>query len=193
MNDDVDLATQRQRELASTHLRTWRAIPAVLLDRHLDVVASNPLARALSGSFEVGINLARFAFLEPTIERSGASFRAAATQIAGMLNDSLAKHDGDSGFREIVGELSAKSHTFSEVWAKESIGAQVTGAAGFTDTRIGAISLGYSLVRIPEDTEDVLLVFCATDDEAQARLTELITLIATDPAADAGAERDGDG
>ncbi|MBH0023655.1 hypothetical protein [Salinibacterium sp. SWN248] len=181
MNEDVDPVVARQRALASAHLRNWREVPAVLLDRHLEVLASNPLARALSASFERGVNLARFTFLEPTVERSGASFTAAATQIAGMLNDSLALHEGDSEFREIVGELSAKSHTFSEVWAKESIGAQVTGNVGFTDTRVGTLSLGYSLVRIPEDPDDYLLVFCTTADGAQSQLDALIALIADDP------------
>jgi len=174
MNEASDSIARRQREMVSAHVMSWRAIPAVLVDRHLDVIASNSLARALTPSFHLGVNLARFAFLDPKIERSGAPFHAAAQQIVGMLNDSLTRHSGDTEFREIVGELSAKSQAFSEAWA-ESIGVHVTGTARFTDTTHGAIDLGYSLVSIPDDPEDTLIVFCATTGSAQSTLDVIIT------------------
>ena len=41
-------------------------LPAVVTDRHLTVVTSNPLAQALTGAFRPGVNIARYAFLGPS-------------------------------------------------------------------------------------------------------------------------------
>lgn len=174
MDEDDESPVHGQRVRVSRHLATWSQIPAVLVDRHLTVLSSNALARSLSVGFAVGENLARFTFLDPQISRGGEAFRAVAEQIAGMLNDSLDEHSVDSEFQAIVGELSVKSRDFSEAWATESIGAKPTGIATFFASPVGTITLGYSLVKIPEDPDDTLLIFCAIDDVTQVVLSTLI-------------------
>lgn len=169
---------EKQRARVSARLCEWGHLPAILLDRHLDVLCSSALASALSPSFQKGTNLARFTFLEPHEARETNSFRAAAAQIAGMLNDSLEQHHPDAGFLSIVGELSAKSRAFSQEWAKESIGAEPAGVTTFINTAVGDITLGYSLVRIPKNNDDTLLMFCSLDDETDAALAQLNALIA---------------
>ena len=44
-------------------LDAWRPLPAVIVDRRLNVLAATDVAQRLSGAFQVGANLARFTFL----------------------------------------------------------------------------------------------------------------------------------
>ena len=101
-------------------LASWRAVPAFLCDRHFTVVASNTAASAVSPAFVEGTNLARFAYLEPDVNRDHAMWPEASSQVAVLLRESLDEHEADPSFHTIVGELSAHSRDFSVAWADDA-------------------------------------------------------------------------
>ena len=51
-------------------LASWRGVPALVRDEHLTVVASNPLARAVSAAFNEGVNIAKYTFLNEWSEEA---------------------------------------------------------------------------------------------------------------------------
>jgi len=167
-----DDSARRRAEIAE-FLDSWDTFPAFLRDRYLTVVASNELARRLSPSFAVGVNLARFTFLEPTAEQGSPDWKRVAEAVAAELRDSVDQHEQDAAFSRIVGELSAKSRTFSETWAAE-IPAKVSGETSFDNAMVGPITLAYQQLRVPENYDDVLVVWRPTDAASQRAMSRLI-------------------
>jgi MmyB-like transcription regulator ligand binding domain len=171
--------TEVERTGVRALIAGWRSVPALLRDRHLTVVAANPLARALSPSFAEGMNLARSTFLDAASYAEEHCWSDAAGQVAALLRDSLDQHEEDAPFRSLVGELSAKSSDFSRVWATETRPTR-TGTATFIDTAAGDITLRYRDLMIDETHDDVLMVWHGEGPEATGRLERLAAL--TDPA-----------
>jgi len=156
-------------------IESWLHTPAVLVDRHLDVIAANRLAATLSESFRHGVNLARFAFLDPNVTRSEACWDDTAQQLAAMLRDSLDQHKPDIAFLSIVGELAATSWDFSDAWA-ETQQANESGSATFLDTPVGDVSLEYRLTRVPQNLDDTLILFRTVDDRSRELLDQLVSI-----------------
>ncbi|QHC67826.1 hypothetical protein GSU68_15450 [Rathayibacter sp. VKM Ac-2759] len=169
---DVPLDRDRARAL----LTPWAHQPAVVLDRHLEVLSATPLARALSPCLLEGVNIARFTFLDPRAQQDRACWREAAGQVTALLSDSLDRHDADRGFRSIVGELSARSPGFATAWAAGAP-ARGSGSVRFLDTAVGTVPLGYRLTRPPDDDEHTLLVFEPADAAARDALGRLAVTV----------------
>lgn len=151
--------------------------PVVVLDRHLDVVAANRIAGAVSASLTVGTNLARFTFLNPYVEESADDWEAAAHRTAAMLRDSLEQHDEDPRFRELVGELMARSPAFATEWAAGDAGPDRQGVTTFENPLVGRVALRWEQLRRQDDHEHVLVVWAPIDDASAGRLDELRSLL----------------
>ena len=167
-----DESVRRRAEIRE-FLDTWDTFPAFLRDRYLTVVASNELARRLSPSFEVGVNLARFTFLVAADEQCNPGWADVAEAIVAELRDSVDQHEQDAVFGDIVGELSAKSRTFSEAWAAETP-AKVAGVTSFDNEVAGPMTLAYQQLRVPENYDDVLVVWRPADEQSQLAMSRLI-------------------
>ena len=98
-------------------MASWTGVPAFVRNERLDVVASNPLAAALSESFAPGVNLARFAFLDPSPRSSADDWSEMAAQVVAVLRASANEHRGDADLRRLVGELASKDSGFADTWA----------------------------------------------------------------------------
>jgi hypothetical protein len=155
-------------------------VPALVRDRHLTVIASNPLARALSPGFTEGVNLARFTFIDSAGYEGAECWGAATAEVAAMLRASLDQHADDTPFRTVVGELSATSAPFSEQWAAEAAPSR-RGVARFLDTMVGDLTLVYSEEWIDDAQDEALLVLRPADSEAEGRLEELAVLVDSAP------------
>ncbi|MCU1405876.1 MAG: hypothetical protein JWQ43_2179 [Glaciihabitans sp.] len=153
-------------------IRHWRDVPAFVRDRHLTIVASNDLARAISPSFVEGINMVRFTFLNDIPGNDRECWGDAAQQVAAILRDSLDQHSEDGAFREIVGQLSAESRRFAEAWADE-VPTEMSGSARFQHDFVGQLTLVYQQLWIAEDHDDALVVWRAADPETRQALTRL--------------------
>ncbi|PPF77637.1 hypothetical protein C5B96_15325 [Subtercola sp. Z020] len=154
---------------------SWQVVPAFLSDRHLTVVASNDAARAVSPSFVEGVNLVRFTFLEPQVRHGDPEWAPVADQVTAMLRDSLDQHEEDASFRDIVGELSARSREFAEAWADETR-PEASARVRFTGTVVGSFDLTYQRLRVPDEYDDVLFVFRASDPASHLALAQLIEI-----------------
>jgi len=171
-------ASVPQRADIQSMIDDWATVPAVLRDRHLTVIASNPLARALSPSYLPGVNIARFTFLDAAVFSDQPCWPEVTGQVAAMLRDSLEQHEEDAGFRDIVGELSAKSYDFSEMWALD-VRPTDTGTANYSHEVVGDFTLGYRQLWVAEDHDDVLMVWRPTDAASRRALTALSEIVGT--------------
>ncbi|MDO9395080.1 MAG: hypothetical protein Q7T71_00900 [Herbiconiux sp.] len=181
MDDGVDEAARRDRLRAV--LEAWPGTPAFVRDRHLTVVASNELARAVSPGFADGVNLLRFTFLSGEIDRSEEQWPVIAAQSVGLLRDSLEQHDDDQAFRGLVGELSALSRSFSSAWADENGSVAHSGPVTFATPGRPDLRLVYQELRLPDEHEHVLVVWRAADQASRRRLDALMSRSGATPSA----------
>ncbi|ROP74705.1 hypothetical protein [Curtobacterium sp. PhB115] len=150
-----------------------RTEPAIAFDRHLDVVAANAIAGAVSASLTVGTNLARFTFLNPYVEDSVEGWESEAHRTAAALRDSLDQHDEDGRFRALLGELMARSNAFALEWAAGAGRAPTEGTTTVENPLVGRLVLRWEHVRRPEDLEHVLVVWSSADADTAERLEAL--------------------
>ena len=95
--------------------------PATLTGPALDVLAANPLARALYGEFARFDNLARMVFLDPAAPRFYADWDGAARGVVSNLRAGSAPFPDDPHVTAIVGELTVRSPAFSAFWARREV------------------------------------------------------------------------
>jgi transcriptional regulator with XRE-family HTH domain len=99
--------------------------PALLCDRHLDIVAANEAARFLFTDFEAiprsERNGLRWILLSPRAKvLYGAEWESAASEMIGMLRLTAGGGE-DIRFRQIVAELSEKSELFRRRWTEHQV------------------------------------------------------------------------
>lgn len=116
------------------------ATPALVLGRHLDILAWNPLAAALLTDFdrvpEKKRNYARLLFTDPAFRELYLDWRTNARTCVAHLRLEAARRPGDPGLAALVGELSMADADFRQWWA----GRQMTGI------RMGTNRLRHPLV-----------------------------------------------
>nr|WP_281372941.1 hypothetical protein [Kineococcus aurantiacus] len=151
-------------------------VPAVLRSRHLDVLASNQLARRLTAAFEPGVNVARFAFLNPIVPDLTPDWVTFTRLVAETLRASLERHREDARFRALVGELAARSDDFNRAWAGPRPEPPGTGQFGWEHPVVGRLALAYQELRARggEDGE-VLVLWRPVDGVSAERLERLRT------------------
>ncbi|WP_432989287.1 helix-turn-helix domain-containing protein [Dactylosporangium sp. CA-233914] len=159
--------------------------PAVVLGRHLDVLAWNAMARALLGDPDTypphRLNMLLLLF-DNTLngKRSCPDWERQALDYMGMLRAAVATDPTHPRAIAIVGELSIRSADFRRLWARHDVRASVSGTKTFRVREVGDIVLDWDTYPLPGNPGPVMLVFTAEPDSADAdRLQLLASLHAT--------------
>ena len=107
-------------------------VPAFVENGRLDVLAANPLARALYASAFAGpsrpVNLARFNFLDPHARTFWGNWERAADDTVAMLRTEAGRDPYDKDLADLVGELSTRSDEFRVRWGAHDVQLHRTGA-----------------------------------------------------------------
>jgi transcriptional regulator with XRE-family HTH domain len=97
-------------------------MPAILANRYLDVLAANPIARALSPEFTPGQNFLRWRLLDPAARELYVDWDEATASAVGGLRDLGGLCPNDPRMRALTAELSAVSPRFRELWGRADVG-----------------------------------------------------------------------
>ncbi|HEY8318849.1 MAG TPA: hypothetical protein VIG76_08460 [Amnibacterium sp.] len=158
-------------------MASWVGVPAFIRDERLDVVAANPLATALSESFTPGVNLARFAFLDPGPRSSAEDWSDMAGQVVAVLRASATEHRGDADLRRLVGELASKDRGFADTWALDRRDAPKSAALAFDHDTCGTLQLWYQQLPLTGDGRLVLVVWHPADEATREALADLEAMV----------------
>lgn len=159
--------------------------PAVVLGRHLDLLAWNPMAEALLGSPDSyppdRLNMLLLLFDDTlTGERSCPDWEQQALEYIGMMRAAVAADPTHPRATAIIGELSIRSPEFRRLWARHDVRASVSGTKTFRVPEVGDIVLDWDTYPLPGGPGPVMLVFTAEPGSADAdRLHLLASLRAT--------------
>jgi len=181
-----DAAARRAAELehapASIEqlIAAWPGTPAFVQNRHMDILAVNALASALSPVFSPGVNLVRATFLDPEARRLLSSDRDGAEARAVARLRALAGPDvRDPRLVELVGELSVRSDRFRRLWARHDVEIAAFPARTFHHPLVGSLELQAEWLAIIGAERQLLIVYhAAPGSPSEQALTRLAGLAA---------------
>jgi hypothetical protein len=122
-----------------------------------DVVASNPLARALlAPMFDSATidkrgrpNIARYIFLDPGAHDFFIDWDAAGIATAALLRAEVGREPRDRALRELVGELSTLSPEFRSQWAARDVLMRHDGIKRLQHPDVGRLELTFQSLDLP--------------------------------------------
>jgi transcriptional regulator with XRE-family HTH domain len=154
------LPPQRVRPALARLLSGLTEHPALVLGRRLDVLATNPLARALYTDFDAlphrERNLARYIFLDDGARSLYVDWPGAARGVVGTLHLYAGQHPHDPRLAELVGELSVRDEDFRRWWADQEVSRRTHGTKHYRHPIVGEMILDYEALAPTGDDDQVL-------------------------------------
>src|SRR6201997_1879794 len=96
--------------------------PAIVASRYQDVLAANPIARALSPGFMPGQNFLRWRLLDPAARELYVDWDEATDVAVSGLREAAGSDPDDPRMRVLIAELSAARPRFRELWDRADVG-----------------------------------------------------------------------
>jgi transcriptional regulator with XRE-family HTH domain len=184
-------ARKRVRPAVQQILETISS-PAVVLDPCGNYVGANVLGHALFAplfdSREQPPNSARFIFLDPGAKDFFVDWEETARIVVANLRAQSGANPDDRELSDLVGELSARSEPFRNVWAAHDVRQHQSGVKRLRHPLVGELELAYEVMELAADSGLRLAVFTAEagrrSAEALSRLHQAVMDSHSDAAAD---------
>jgi len=148
--------------------------PATVMGPALDVVAANPLARALYGSFASFDNLARMVFLDPAARQFYADWDKAARGVVSNLRVVSAPFPDDPRVRAVVGELTVRSPAFLGYWARREARPRTYEHKHLHHEQVGDLNLRYQAFAVAGAPGQQIFVYTAAPGSPSADALTLL-------------------
>jgi transcriptional regulator with XRE-family HTH domain len=155
-------AARRIRPTIQRLLDAMPAVPAVVLNGRLDVLASNPLGRALFpwlGSAADPVNNARIVFLDPTSTSFFREWDKVANDTVALLRAEAGRDPYDKELSRLVGELSTRSEDFRVRWAAHDVRIHDTGLKKLHHPIAGDLDLPFESLPIQAGSSTSLVTY----------------------------------
>jgi transcriptional regulator with XRE-family HTH domain len=153
-------------------------VPAIVASRHYDVLAVNPCARALSPGFIPGRNFLRWLLCDPTARELYVTWDEATDIAVSEFRDVAGSDLDDPLLGALIGELSASSQRFRELWARADVGYR-TGVIHLRHPQVGELLLHRNRLTVPHSGGQHLLIYHADPgSESAAALAALLSMSA---------------
>jgi transcriptional regulator with XRE-family HTH domain len=180
-----DAAARRsgQAEHASASIEqliaSWPNTPAFVQNRHMDILAANSLASALSPVLSAGVNLVRATFLDPEVRRLTGDWDSVAYSAVSRLRALAGPDIDDPRLAELVGELSVRSDWFRRLWARHDIEVAAVPVRTFHHPLVGSLELYTEWLAITGAEGQLLVVYhAAPGSPSEQALTRLAGMVA---------------
>lgn len=154
---------QRVRPAVHQMLDSLVDHPAFLIGRRTDVLAANPLARALIADWDAlparHRNYTRWLLLDPAARRTYEDWTAVAADAVGNLRLDAGRHPDDPLLERLVGELSVESPEFRGWWQDRRVHERTHGTKRMWHPAIGSVVIHYEALALPGDPDQTLFVY----------------------------------
>jgi transcriptional regulator with XRE-family HTH domain len=146
-------------------------MPAILANRYQDVLAANPLARALSPGFTPGQNFLRWRLLDPTARELYVDWDEATELAVSGLRELAGPCPNDARMQAFVAELSSVSARFRELWSRADVGYRL-GMHHIRHPLVGDLYLYRHRLNAPYPGGDHVVMYRAERNSDSARALE---------------------
>jgi transcriptional regulator with XRE-family HTH domain len=157
-------------------LNSWHTTPAYVQGRHMDVLAANALATAISPMFSPGANILRSAVLDPAVQDLLQDWETKVGGLVSGLRAMVGPDVDDPRLTELVGELSVKSETFRRLWSRHDVRPQTGGGIHHMHhPQVGDLELHYDKFAVTGSDGQLLVIYHA---EPASRTEQALSLLA---------------
>jgi hypothetical protein len=171
--DSVDLLLAELLEAVPT-------TPAVVVNQRWDVIASNAVARAVSRSFSVGVNLAEATFIDGSAHETLPRWEKVSERMVGLLKEAIDESEaGDSRVDVLRAALVERSADFERVWNEYQPPIEYALTIPMDHPEVGRIEITYELLRVPHSTQTLVMGHVEPGSTSEQRLFELAARIET--------------
>ncbi|MGW3916652.1 helix-turn-helix transcriptional regulator [Streptomyces sp. NPDC005070] len=158
--------------------------PAFVRNGRMDVLATNPLARAFYRDIYATpgnqANLARFQFLDPASRRFYPDWDRFADIAVAILRTEAGRNPYDKDLHDLVGELSTRSEEFRTRWGTHDVRHHGTGTKRFHHEIVGELTLAFEGLELAAEPGLTLTIYAAEPASAsEDRLRLLASWAAT--------------
>ena len=171
---------QRVRPSVQHILDAITGAPALVQNGRLDILAVNPLGRALFSELYRDpvrpVNHARFVFVNPRAHDFYGEWERVANDTVAILRSEAGRDPYDRGLSDLVGELSTQSETFRARWAAHNVRIHKTGVKQVHHPVVGDLSLTFEMMELRADSGLTILMYTA---EPGSRSQEALHLLAS--------------
>jgi transcriptional regulator with XRE-family HTH domain len=159
-------------------MEAWAMTPATVTDRYLTVLAANRLACELAGCYAPGTNLLRALFLDAGTRHTHVEWEQAALDTVANLRARIDPEEDDPVLTSLVGELSLKSASFREVWARHDVRTTTTSTKTLRHPDVGEVALRLHAMPVgpPADGRVLTVMHAAPGSPDEAALARLAAL-----------------
>jgi transcriptional regulator with XRE-family HTH domain len=137
-------------------------IPAVLVGRRLDILASNPLARALLCDFDSlpreRRNQALWTFLDPLARERYLDWEIVAQDSVAALRQHAGRYPHDARLSSLVGELANRSPEFQSWWVGIEPTRPCSGTRRYDHPAVGELTLAHEALEVADADDQVIYV-----------------------------------
>jgi hypothetical protein len=145
-------------------LDTGLRVPAMVVDVALNILALNPLARAMYSGFADTDNIAHMVFLDPSAERFYVHWQQVATQTVANLRSGLTRFPGDGRIAEVVDTISAQNPMFADLWATHEVRPRTSEDKLFDHPDVGLLHLHFEALELAAAPDQRLFVYSSPRD-----------------------------
>jgi transcriptional regulator with XRE-family HTH domain len=146
-------------------------MPAVVFNRYRDVLAANPIARALSPEFRPGQNSLRWRLFDPAARQLYVNWDEAIEIAVSGLRELSGSCPMDARMRALIAELSDASPRFRELWDRAEVGYRL-GFHHLRHPQVGELYLYRHRLNAPYPGGDHVLMYRAEPASDSARALE---------------------
>ncbi|MEU0846327.1 helix-turn-helix transcriptional regulator [Streptomyces sp. NPDC005962] len=139
-------------------------VPALLVNRWLDIVDTNPLGDLLHEGLEPRDNYARLVFLARGAQAFFTEWPELARCMVAALRAQSGSEAGSARLRRLLEELSAHSDVFRSAWGGHHLYEKTMDRKRFRHPRLGALALDQHVLELPGSEGHRIWAFHAADD-----------------------------
>ncbi|GAB3936166.1 helix-turn-helix transcriptional regulator [Kribbella albertanoniae] len=173
------ISAQRVRPGLHLLLQTLDQVPAFIIGRRTDVLASNRLARAVLTDFEAlpvpQRNLARYYLLNPEARERVGDWAQIASETVAMLRLDAGRHPNDRRLADLLGELTLRSPEFPGWWNEHHVLMRTHGTKRYLHPEVGELHFSYEALHLPDDPDQMLCVYNVEPGSATADSLRLLS------------------
>lgn len=152
--------------------------PAFVRNGRMDILATNPLARAFyTGVYDMPgqpPNIARFTFLDERAHQFYPDWEAFADVTVAILRTEAARDPHNKDLHDLIGELSTRSAEFRTRWGAHNVRHHGTGFKTFHHPVVGEMTLAYEGMAMEAEPGLSVTIYAAEPGTPSAERMQLL-------------------